>query len=249
MKDYYGWRARIGLIYPSSSTVMEPELYAMAPEGVSIHTARQDIGAIDVEGLTRWTGEATVETCTRQLATASLHSIVLGGTSASFMEGRVWDDDLRRRMTAVSGGIPVTTASTASATALHALGAKRVTFVTAYIDEVNRRGQAFLGEHGFEVLNADGMGITVDPEISAVPGEAVYDFARCHAVAGADALFISCTGLRTVGFIAELEEDLGMPVVTSNQASFWHALRLAGCKARIDGFGRLMALDAPSPGD
>src|SRR5258705_11815136 len=76
MQDFYGWRARIGLIYPSSSTVMEPELYAMAPEGVSIHTTRQDIGTIDVEGLRNWVGDDIVERCTRQLAQARIHSII-----------------------------------------------------------------------------------------------------------------------------------------------------------------------------
>ena len=243
MQDFYGWRARIGLIYPSSSTVMEPELYAMAPEGVSVHTARQDIGPIDVAGLKGWTGEATVEHCTRQLATAPLDAIILGGTSASFIEGKGWDEDLCRRMQEVSGGIPATTATTAATAALKALGAGKVSFVTAYIDEVNARGRAFLEAHGFEVTNADGMGITVDPDISAVPGEAVFEFARRHASAEADTLFISCTGLRTVGFIQALEQDLGMPVVTSNQACFWHALRLAGVRAPVAGFGRLFDLD------
>ncbi len=243
MQDFYGWRARLGLIYPSSSTVMEPELYAMAPEGVSIHTARQDIGVIDVDGLKGWTGEATIEHCTRQLATAPLHAIILGGTSASFIEGKGWDEQLCERMRAVSGGIPATTASTASATALKALDAKKVSFVTAYVDKVNQRGQAFLEEHGFTVTNSIGMGITVDQEISAVTGEAAFDFARRHASADADTLFISCTGLRTVGFIEALEQDLGIPVVTSNQASFWHALRLAGVRAPVTGFGRLFDLD------
>ena len=51
MKDYYGWRARIGLIYMASSTVMEPEFYAMAPEGVSIHTDRIILPAPTIEGL------------------------------------------------------------------------------------------------------------------------------------------------------------------------------------------------------
>ena len=239
MQDFYGWRARIGLIYPSSSTVMEPELYAMAPEGVSIHTARQDIGPINSESLRKWAAEDGVEKCTRQLAQASIHSIILGGTSASFIEGKGWDEKICARMEAVSGGIPATTATTAVAKALHAFNHVRVAFVTAYTEEVNERGRKFLTQHGFNVVSSAGLGIVVDPEISAVPAETVYDFARRSVTEEAEIVFISCTGLRTVGVINALEEDLGIPVVTSNQASFWHALRLAGVKARIKGFGQL----------
>jgi maleate cis-trans isomerase len=65
----------------------------------------------------------------------------------------------------------------------------------------------------------------------------MYDFARRSVSDKAEILFISCMGLRTVGVIRALEEDLGIPVVTSNQASFWQALRLAGVKAHIEGFG------------
>lgn len=239
MQDFYGWRARIGLIYPSSSTVMEPELYAMAPEGVSIHTTRQDIGTIDVEGLRNWVGDDIVERCTRQLAQASLHSIILGGTSASFIEGKGWDEKICARMEAVSGGIPATTATTAVTKALVAFNRTRVSFVTAYTDEVNERGCRFLSQHGFSVVDSAGLGIVDDKQISAVPAEVVYDFARRSVSDKAEILFISCTGLRTVGVIRALEEDLGIPVVTSNQASFWHALRLAGVKAHIEGFGAL----------
>src|SRR5437868_106181 len=36
----YGWRGRIGLLVPSINTTMEPELWSIAPQGVSVHTAR-----------------------------------------------------------------------------------------------------------------------------------------------------------------------------------------------------------------
>ena len=54
-----------------------------------------------------------------------------------------------------------------------------------------------------------------------------------------DGVFISCTNLRSVGAIATLEADLGVPVVSAIQASFWDALRLAGVRASKPGFGRL----------
>jgi maleate isomerase len=240
MKDYYGWRARIGLIYPSSSTVMEPELYAMAPDGVAIHTTRQDIGPVDAAGLAAWVAEDVVTRCTRQLAQAPLHAIVLGGTSASFLGGRDWDERILAVMAEASDGIPVTTAATAVREGLHTLQARRIVIATPYNEDVNECARRYYEQHGFEVLHCTGLGITVDQAISAVPLEQVYALARSSMRAGAEAMMISCTGLRTVGAIAALEHDLGVPVVSSNQACFWHALRLAGVREAVPGFGKLL---------
>jgi maleate isomerase len=239
MKDYYGWRARIGLIYMASSTVMEPEFYAMAPEGVSVHTSRIHLEAATVQGLSNMMDGDKVEACTRQLAEAPLHAIVFGGTSATFLNGIGWDQTIRARMENVSGNIPATTTSTAVLKGLRAFEAKKVAFVTPYIEEVNERGRHFLTENGFEVVSCDGMGIVGDQAIGAVKTEDVYEFTRRVASPEADAVFMSCTNWRTVGAIAALEEDLAKPVVSANQASFWDALRMAGVRAHIEGFGEL----------
>ena len=61
MKDYYGWRAKIGLIYPAEGLVMEPEFCAMAPEGVSIHTARVDLTETTVDGLSNMMDDDRIE--------------------------------------------------------------------------------------------------------------------------------------------------------------------------------------------
>ena len=40
MPDLLGYRAKMGVGVPSTDTTMEPELYAMAPQGVTFHIAR-----------------------------------------------------------------------------------------------------------------------------------------------------------------------------------------------------------------
>ena len=91
--EIYGSRARIGLIYMASSFVMEPEFQRMAPPGVTIHTTRIAFTKATVEGVGQMSGSAEVEQCTALLATAPLHAICFGGTSASFVHGRGWDDE------------------------------------------------------------------------------------------------------------------------------------------------------------
>lgn len=239
MKDFYGWRARLGLVYMASSTVMEPECYAMAPEGVSIHTARLPFKGATVSGITEMMDSERVERATAELATAPLQAIVFGGTSATFLKGVTWDEHIKSRMAAVSNGIPVTTTTSALLAALSATGMRRVTFVGPYLDEVTEIGCKFLGDNGYEIAGSAGMGISDDIALGEVPLERVQRLVRDTWRPGSDGVFISCTNLRTIGAIAALEADLGVPVVSAIQASFWHALRMAGVQERVTGFGSL----------
>ena len=241
MKDYYGSRAKIGVFHPASCVVLEPEYWAMAPEGVSIHAARLYLAEGTVPTLTAVMEGDGVEKCTRELAESPLDVITFGGTSATFLEGIGYDEKVSARMAEVSKGIPVTTTSTALLRALRALGARRISFATPYIDEVTERGRIFLSDNGFEVLNSEGLGLKTDHTIGAVKTAEVYDFVRGMVRPEADAVCISCTGFRTVGALAPLEAELGIPVVSANQAAFWDCLRLAQVKDQVEGFGQLFA--------
>ena len=243
MKDYYGWRARIGLIYPAASCVMEPELYAMAPEGVSIHAARLTLADATVEGLSGMMADDGLEQAARLLGQAPLHVVTFGGTSASFLEGIGYDREVIRRIAGLVPGIPASTTSTAAIRALRAVGARRVSFVGPYVEDVTARGRAFFQANGFEVTGAHAMGLSDNLELDWLPLERVYAFARERVEPTADAAFISCTGIRSVGAIESLEADLDVPVVTANQATFWDALRLAGVRDRVKGFGSLFEHD------
>jgi maleate isomerase len=241
MKDYYGWRARIGLIYMASSTVMEPEFYAMAPEGVTIHTARIPLPEASVRGLRNMMEGDRVEVAAGLLGQAPLHVVTFGGTSATFLEGIGYDEQVIARMEGATNGIPASATSTAALRALRKLGVKKVSFVGPYIDEVTERGRRFFEQNGYEVTGAHGMGVRGDPDINAIPLERTYEFAKRSAEPEAEAVFISCTGLRTIGAIEPLEQDLGKPVVSAVQATFWDALRIAGVGDRVTGFGSLFA--------
>ncbi len=74
----------------------------------------------------------------------------------------------------------------------------------------------------------------------------LYDWARKRVPADAEAVFIGGNGMRAIGAIQALEEDLGRPVLTANQVTFWQALRLLGVRAPIPGYGQLIALEPPA---
>ena len=151
-----------------------------------------------------------------------------------------------RKLTAEIGAkvdCPVVATSAALVEALRWLGIGRLTLVTPYLDVVTETEQSFLEACGFEVVAAAGMGLSGDA-IREVPPERVHDFALALDHGDADAVFISCTDLRALETVPELEETLGKPVLTSNQVTLWALLRACGHRSPVAGAGRLLAAEA-----
>src|SRR5262249_54533395 len=148
-------------------------------------------------------------------------------TAGSFLEGEGWEAALRARLER-AGHCPVVTTSGAVAAALAHLGVRRAAVATPYLPEIDAREKVFLEQKGFEVPLICGMSIRHPFDIGLVPPAEVLGFAReTWQAAGADAdgLFLSCTNLRTIDVLAQLERELGVPVISSNAATAWSALQ------------------------
>ena len=232
----FGWRGRIGLLVPSVNTVVEPEGCALLPEGFAVYATRMRNSRSDADDMAQMC--AHVDRGVDELLSANVDVIAFACTAGSFFEGTDGEETLRERLRGGSRIEAVTTAG-AVAGALRALDAQRVAMVTPYIPELNELEVKFLEGWGFDVVSQAGMGILTAFDIGVVPLAETYRFAREHVAAGADALFISCTNLRTMDVIQALEEDLGIPVVTSNQATYWQCLRALGHTAAIPSYGKL----------
>jgi maleate isomerase len=219
---------------------MEHEFYAMAPRGVSSHTTRVYLGKVTAEELIK-TGERAVDAA-RLLATAPIHAIVFGCTSGSFLQGLAYDTDLIAELSEVSKGIPVTTTSAAMVKALKALDLHKLVIITPYTDDINQKAKTYFESAGNSVLGMRGLDITTDFEMTSLSPEAICRLARSAWDPEADGLLISCTSLRSIEIIDALEADLGKPVISSNQASFWSTLRMAGVNESVPGFGKLLTI-------
>lgn len=235
----YGWRGKIGLIVPSTNTINEPEFWRLAPEGVTIHTARvlllgkatQDSYFDMANALAR---------AAKELATAEVDVVAYGCTSGSIICPL---PDLLADM-GNETGTPATAAAGAVIAALRAFGVKKVAVTTPYVKFVNDSEVKFLEDEGFSVTSMHGLELGETQEerrgIGRVPPHHVYQMARIADRPDAEAIFISCTNLATLDVIAEIEQDLGKPVITSNQACFWACMRLMGLTTPISGYGRLL---------
>lgn len=232
----YGWRGRLGLIVPSSNTTMEMELHSYLPYGVSLHVSRMPLRDVTEEELLKMSSMA-VESA-RLLRDAGVELILYGCTSGSFIGGKDFEKELEARIED-EVNVPVISTSTAVVEALKILDVRDILVVTPYTDEINQREKEFLEANEFNVLDIVGLGLTDNLQIGRLEPYEAYRLAKSAFMDEVEAIFISCTNWRTFEIIEALEEDLGVPVVTSNQASLWLALREMDIMEKIPELGRL----------
>jgi maleate isomerase len=235
----YGWRAKIGRISPSPETVGAEEWRRSMPDGVCLVETRTLVHDVTVEGLAE--AVTQVERAALELASAEVDLILQAGTAIAFFRGLGHDAELSRRIAAATG-IRATTSLTAVVEALRALGIRRPAIATSYIADIDARLKDVLEKSGFEVAAIKGMGIQKSIDMGKVKPEETYRLAKdvARSAPGADGILVSCGNLRSFEAIEPLETDTGLPVVTSNQAGLWQALRLVGVNEHLRNLGRLL---------
>jgi maleate isomerase len=242
-KFKYGTRGRVGLLLPSGNQAAEPQLAAMLPDGVALHTTRLKLtGSSEREllGMVERVEEAAELAADVEPALIVFHCTAVS-TFSSTLEASILD----RIRTAT--GRPVTATSEAIVTALRALRARRIVMLSPYIDEINRRETVYFTERGFEVLGCAGLDRATPQEMMAVTPAEWIAMGVHHRDDRADAYLISCTAVRATDVIDELEARLDRPVVTSNSAVAWHATRRLGIAEPVKAVGRLSTLSPASP--
>jgi len=259
-RDNWGWRARIGLFIVGSECVPEAEWWAMLPPDVSVHAAR-------VTARTPWAAwsedrrrvelEDDVARGGRQFAGMRLSAVAIGHSSSSIVGGKGWDEAVVDRLAEIlPPEVAVTTNGLDCAAALRISGVQRpfLVFPPWFGDDTLASGVRYFQEQGFApaahrrhdpgrswrdlppgALYAHGLGFEQDVE-------AVHAQVKAACPDDADGVLIAGTGFRCVGILDALEQDLGRPVLSANQASLWRCLRLSGVHAPVSGYGNLLRL-------
>jgi maleate isomerase len=230
----FGWRLRLGMIIPSVNTEAEPQIEAMLPPGVTLHTTRLKM---DEDPAKLLSFVERVEEGASLLADAGVDRILFHCTAVTTHDPGM-GAQIRARI-AKATAIPVTVTGEAIVAALKALGARKVVMVTPYVAAVNEREGAFLRHHGVTVLSDHAEGLIHARDFRAIEPFRWYRTVMDRRREDADAYVLSCAQVRVAEIIAALERDAGRPVVTSNQAAAWQALRDAGIADRRSGFGAL----------
>lgn len=239
----YGARGRIGLITLATDTSVLPEYGRLMPEGVAVYPAPITLprGEVTPAALAEMLANDELEKAAQKLAWAEVGVIMFACTSGSLVHGLGWDRELIRRIEQAAN-VPATTTTTAVLAALKAVNARTIGIGTPYVDELNEIERQFFEGSGFRVAAIEGLGCLTDREIGRLGPEDAAKLVDVVDRPAADTLFISCTNFHLLDEVAAVESRLGKPIVTSNQAGAWAALRRIGISDAIYGFGQLLTI-------
>jgi maleate cis-trans isomerase len=236
----YGYKGKIGLLVPSLNTTLEPDFVRLAPEGVTVHSARVPTEVHGTFEALEAMGENALDAA-EQLKDFKPDVSVFGCTSASFLNGPAWTKEFESKLEALLNVPSVTTAG-AMIEGLHACNLKNVGVVTPYVEATNERLKKYLNEEGFEVDSFHGFEVLDMYSHADISQEDIYEAGfQVGSKDSVDGVFIACTQLMAVPIIKELEERLQKPVLSAVQVSMWAALKRLNIDANIVNYGSLFS--------
>ena len=229
-------RARLGFILMSTDLAAESDFYDIAPKDVAIHITRLKTDDHTTNETLSKHIEFMADAASRIQPDTKPDVISYSCTSGSIVIG---EEKIKEEIKkGAPYAIPMTLV-TGVVDALRELKIKNLVVGTPYLDEINTKEAEFLNNKGFSVLNIQGLNLTKGIEFGTVTPDYWIKFAEEINEESADAIFLSCGGIRSTEVIDQIEQKTGKPVITSNQAQMWSCLRRAGVEDKISGFGKL----------
>lgn len=244
MPDVVGWRAKVGVIVPSTNTTVEHDLAVLRPPGITFHAGRMLITSPglanddDFEALLVQI-RASIGDAVDSVLTCQPDYLLMGMSAETFWGGVEGNASFEERIRARSG-LQVSTGASACRDALRAYGVRRIAVFSPYQPIADREVSRFFTEAGFEVAAVTGLRCASATAIAEVgPGEIAE---AIRSIDGPDVEAVVQVGTN-LSFVAQadgLEGWLGKPVIAINAATLWHALRAQGFADTLDGATRLL---------
>ena len=239
----YGYRARIGYCSPPLVTeTFCQEFYQMAPKGVTLMITTLAVTSLGSSSTSEQMNESHAKSlaAAKAMARAGADVVVLGGNPINQSRG-VGNLAAICEQLSQEIGTKVVTSTHSQMSALHALGARKVATIHPFVMEMNADHEQSMRNLGFEPAGVAACGYTVQ-DLGRVPGALALSLSRQvkREHPEADTIHPSCAHWATAHAIDQIETELGVNVMTSQQAIVWKALRMAGIDDRLPGFGRLL---------
>lgn len=229
----------IGLVVLATDHTTEPDFARLvAGKDIGVYVTRVEYAnPVTPENL-RKMGPSLGNAAGLILPGAQLDVLCYSCNSASVVIG---DKAVEEAFQAAKPGVPVVTPPAATVTALNRIGAKRISILTPYTVETSEPIGGYFEARGFEITRFTCLGFDDDREMARIPPSTLRDLAMKASAPDCDALIILCTALRAAHVAAEIEQEIGKPVITSNLATAWMCLRLCGDKSARPELGTLFA--------
>ena len=246
MTDALGWRAKFGILGPSTNTIVQPEFDDMRVAGVTNHYSRivvQNADAISDETFMAGTLEINehVLEAVRGVLTCQPDYLVMGMSAVTFYDGAEGATRWKQRIVDASG-IGISIGSESVAEACRALGGiSKIALLSPYYPVANAEVIRFLADHGIETVRDICLQCPSWTAIAEVNESRIRSAVDELNGDDVDAVIQVGTNLCMLTLAATLEEELSKPVIAINAATYWHALRANGIQDQHSGFGRLLS--------
>ncbi len=245
MPDALGWRAKFGVLAPSTNTIVEPDFYQMSVPGVTSHFSRihirnQNLGSdAAFEALLEQVREE-LRFAVERVMTAEPDYMVMGMSSETFWGGMEGNRQFVKQVQDLTGNMGVATGAEACERVLQNFGIKRIGVITPYQPIGDHNVELFFNEIGAEVVRIKGLRCPTAVSIAHVDEDTLRQALREVDGDDVDALVQAGTNLSMLRLADEAERWLDKPVIAINAAIWWMALRDNGIDDKLDGCGRLL---------
>ena len=246
MTDRLGYRLKLGIVIPSTNSIVQPETDGMRPRGVTNHIGRIHIPDLpltndsEFEQIMTAIGPDLFGAVDRVMSCKPAH-LIMAMSIPTFWGGMAGAMDLQKRLQA-RAGVGVSLGSLACAEALKKFPQVRsIGILTPYQPVGDRQVAGFFEENGIKVGAVHSLKRPSEVLISHATTADLRDGLKTLAAKGVDAIVQAGTDLAMADLAGEAERWLGIPVIAINVATYWSALRANGVSDRIDGFGSLLA--------
>jgi maleate isomerase len=246
MPDALGWRAKFGVLGPSTNTIVQPDFDDLRPPGVTNHYSRiviEDASAISDETFMAGTLEISDNTieAVNGVLTCKPDYLVMGMSAVTFYGGaeggRRWRENVE-----AAAGLQLSIGSESIAAALAAYGSiRKVAVLSPYFPVANTEVKRFLSDYGYETVQDECLRCPSWTAIAEVDEATLEEVLRRIDGDDVDAIVQVGTNLSMLRLAAQTEARLAKPVIAVNAATYWHALRANGIDDKVIGCGRLLA--------
>lgn len=234
-------RASIGLIAlaPDRVGAIDFEDMLRLVDGVEVFSTRVPMGPVaNPEALAAIRTHLT--SATELLVPGSTLDIVAFSCTSGTVA--IGSDRVAQSIRTARPAVPVSTPIEAGIKGLQAVGATRISLLVPYHVPAAELVASYFEAAGLLIDRCTSFDLDGDVQMNALSGQALLEASAAATDSQSDALFISCTGLRTAGVLSGIEERIGRPVLTSNQVLAWDCLRQLGVMDHVQNRGRLFAV-------
>ncbi|SDQ75181.1 ectoine utilization protein EutA [Pseudovibrio sp. Tun.PSC04-5.I4] len=237
-------KKRIGLVVLATDHTSECDFTRLCdPAEIGVYVNRIDYQNPGTRENLVATGPRLTEAAAQILPGEELDVIAYSCTAASIVLGNT---AVGKYLNAGKPNTPFVSPSSAAFDAFKALNVQRISVLTPYSTSISNELLRYFSANGPEIASANCLGIDDDREIARLSEETIIEAACATMDPSAEALFVSCTGLRAAVCIERIEARIGKPVVTSNQAMIWRCFQHLNSSKTATGFGRLFQHRTPN---